>query len=643
MEGSVAEATPRLIRGAPSDGAAAAGHPAVTALEERFADAVRRVGRDALGYPVVWVDPARNVEVLEFLRRDPEQDYDLLADVMGAQDGAETPIQVWYQLWSMRHGRQLRVSCEVPLDALEIGTVTHLWKTANWLEREVWDMYGVVFGGHPDLRRILMPENYEEGFPLRKDFPLRGRFSRSEQVRRSLTRSLEDVYAIEELELAGVPTSASVAPGGENGAPVTAADIEELDTADGRWPPLREIEPHESLGDLLKDPLEGEPMLINMGPQHPATHGVLRLVLQLDGERVMRCIPHIGYLHTGFEKTCEFREWNQVVPYTDRMDYLAPMLYNIGYAGAVERLLGVEITGRCRVLRVILGELNRLLGHLLWLGTTGIDIGAFSVFLYTFQERERIYNLHEAYTGGRITTSVTRVGGMMADLPAGWVDAAREFVETFPATIDEVERLLSRNAIWQGRTLDIGAMSGEEAISWGLTGPNLRASGVAYDIRKARPYLGYDEYDFDVPVGTHGDVYDRYLVRMEEMRQSVRILEQALDRLPGGPINIDDYRIVLPPKSEAMGSIDTMISHFKLVMEGIQVPAGETWYSIESSKGELGFGIISDGGTKPVRCRFRGPSFINIAALPEMVKDELVADVIAINASLDVVLGEIDR
>ena len=643
MQSSPTEATPRMIRGAPPSGDDAA-HPGVTALTGGFGDAVRRVGRDAVGYPVVWIDAARNVEVLEFLRREPDHDYDFLADVMGAQDGTETPIQVWYQLWSMRHGRQLRVSCEVPLDDLEVGTVTHLWKSANWLEREVWDMYGVTFRGHPDLRRILMPENYEEGFPLRKDFPLRGRFSRSEQVRRSLTRSLEDVYSIEELELAGVPHSARVAPADGNGGPVvTAADIEELDSADGRWPPLREIEPHESLGDLLENPVEGEPMLINMGPQHPATHGVLRLVLLLDGERVMRCIPHIGYLHTGFEKTCEFRDWNQVVPYTDRMDYLAPMLYNIGYAGAVERLLGMEITERCRVLRVILGELNRLLGHLLWLGTTAIDIGAFSVFLYTFQERERIYNLHEAYTGGRITTSVTRVGGMMADLPAGWIDATRDFVATFPATIDEVERLLSRNAIWQGRTLDIGVMSGAEAISWGLTGPNLRASGVAYDVRKARPYLGYEEYDFDVPVGTHGDVYDRYLVRMEEMRQSVSILEQALERLPDGPINIDDYRIVLPPKSEAMGSIDTMISHFKLVMEGILVPAGETWYSIESSKGELGFGVISDGGTKPVRCRFRGPSFINIAALPEMVRDELVADVIAINASLDVVLGEIDR
>jgi len=608
-----------MIRAEPRPETDVAEHPSVIALRSAFGDAVRRVARDAAGYPVVWVDPSRVAEILRFLFEDEEQSYDMLADLMGAHAGLGMPIQVWYQLWSMAHGRQLRISCEVPLDDLELDTVTDIWRAADWLEREAFDMYGVTFRGHPHLRRILMPENYEEGFPLRKDFPLRGRFSRSEQVRRSLSRGLEDTYAIEELELAGLETSRDLDPS------------ERLEDVVGDRP------------NAVEDPLEGKPMLINMGPQHPATHGVLRLLLELDGERVMRCMPHIGYLHTGFEKTCEFRQWNQVVPYTDRMDYLAPMLYNIGYAGAVETLLGVEITERCRVVRVMLGEFNRILGHLLWLGTTAIDIGAFSVFLYTFQERERIYNLHEAYTGGRITTSATRVGGMLADLPLGWVEAARDFVDSFPDTIDEVERLLSKNAIWQGRLVDIGAMSGADAVSFGLTGPNLRASGVAYDVRKARPYLGYDEYDFDVPVGTHGDVYDRYLVRVEEMRQSVKIIEQGLDRLPDGPIDIDDYRTVLPPKGEAMGSIDTMIAHFKLVMEGLQVPAGETWYSIESSKGELGFGLISDGGTKPVRCRFRGPSFMNIAALPDLVENELVADVIAINASLDVVLGEIDR
>ncbi|MDT8435341.1 MAG: NADH dehydrogenase (quinone) subunit D [Gemmatimonadota bacterium] len=613
---------PELVRGAPRASGGPQDDPAVAALRRRFGDAVVSVHADAVGVPVVVVDPARNHEVLAHLNADPALAFDLLADVMGVDIGGGRPIRVWYQLWSMRHGRQLRVECRVPRDDLRLRSVTDLWRTANWLEREVWDLFGITFEGHPDLRRILMPENYDEGFPLRKEFPLRGRFSRAEQVRRCLNRSAEDVYSREELELARV-------------LPGTQAPGEVL-------PELPEL-PAGSLPESAADGLEGERMVINMGPQHPATHGVLRLVLQLDGETVERCIPHIGYLHTGFEKTCEYREWNQVVPYTDRMDYLAPMIYNVAYAGAVESLLGVEITPRCRVVRVILNELNRIFGHLLWLGTTAIDLGAFTVFLYTFEEREKIHNLHEAYCGSRITNSSTRIGGMLADLPAGWIEACREFVEGLPATIDESERLLTNNAIWQARTIDIGVIDAATALSFGLTGPNLRASGVAYDVRKARPYLGYEQYDFDVPVGTRGDVFDRYLVRLEEMRQSVRILLQALADVPGGPINVPDPTVILPPKSEAMSSIDAMIAHFKLVMEGLQVPAGEVWYSVEASKGELGIGIVSDGGSKPVRCRFRAPSFVNLSALPYLVEGGLVSDVIAVNASLDIVLGEIDR
>ncbi|MGI9038940.1 MAG: NADH dehydrogenase (quinone) subunit D [Gemmatimonadota bacterium] len=401
--------------------------------------------------------------------------------------------------------------------------------------------------------------------------------------------------------------------------------------------------PHDMDVSDVADGLEGGRMLVNFGPQHPATHGVLRLVLSLNGETVERCIPHLGYLHTGFEKTCEYRDWNQVIPYTDRMDYLAPMIYNVGYALAVESLLDVEITPRCRVLRVLLSEMNRILGHLLWLGTTAIDLGAFTVFLYTFQEREKIYNLHEAYCGARLTTSVTRIGGMLADLPRGWTAACANFAEGLDAVLDECEQLLTNNSIWLARTIDVGVIDGPTAVNFGLTGANLRASGVAYDVRKARPYLGYDEYEFDVPVGQHGDTYDRYLVRVEEMRQSVRIMRQALERLPDGPVNVDDPTVILPPKSESMASIDSMIAHFKLVMEGVQVPAGDTWYSIEGAKGELGFGIVSDGGSKPVRCRFRAPSFVNLGALSYLVEGGLVADVIAVNASLDIVLGEIDR
>ncbi len=387
----------------------------------------------------------------------------------------------------------------------------------------------------------------------------------------------------------------------------------------------------------------GGTMLINIGPQHPATHGVLRLVIELDGETVIRCTPHIGYLHSSFEKLGEYRTWNQVIPLTDRMDYLAPLIYNCAYAMAVEKLMGIEVTERCKVVRVILMEMDRIFSHLLWLGTTAIDLGAFTVFLYTFQERERIYTLHENYTGARITTSATRIGGMMADLPAGWIEELEEFMDTFPRTLDEVDTLLTNNSIWVGRTQDVGTISAEDAVNFGLSGANLRASGVSYDIRKDRPYYDYETYDFDVPVGEHGDIYDRYLCRMEEMRQSLRILRQAIDRLPDGPINVDDPRVILPSKTAAMNDMESMIHHFKVVMEGVKAPVGESWFSVESSKGELGMYVVSDGGSKPVRWHVRGPSFINIAALPHMIEGALLSDVIAVNASLDIVLGEIDR
>jgi NADH-quinone oxidoreductase subunit D len=393
----------------------------------------------------------------------------------------------------------------------------------------------------------------------------------------------------------------------------------------------------------VHEDVSGEHMLINIGPQHPATHGVLRLVLELDGETVVRCIPHIGYLHSSFEKLGEYRDWNQIVPLTDRMDYLAPLIYNCAYAMAVEKMMGITVTERCKVVRVMCMELDRIFSHLLWLGTTGIDLGAFTVFLYTFQQREKIYDLHENLTGARITTSSTRIGGMMADLPAGWVEQLDQFLTGFLPVLDEVDTLLTNNAIWIGRTQDVGTISGEDAVNFGLSGPNLRASGVSYDVRRDRPYYDYETYDFDVPVGEHGDIYDRYLCRMEEMRQSVRILRQAIQRLPGGPINVDDPRVILPPKTAAMNDMESMIHHFKVVMEGVRAPVGESWFSVESSKGELGMYVVSDGGSKPVRWRVRGPSFINIAALPHMIEGALLSDVIAVNASLDIVLGEIDR
>src|SRR5688500_13796414 len=392
-----------------------------------------------------------------------------------------------------------------------------------------------------------------------------------------------------------------------------------------------------------REDLGAERMLVNIGPQHPATHGVLRLVLELEGETVKRCIPHIGYLHSGFEKLGEYRHYNQIIPLTDRTDYLSPMANNVALALAVEALMGLELTERCKVLRVIACEMSRIISHLVWLGTTGIDLGAFTPFLWSFQERERIYNLQEAWTGARLTTSLTRVGGLMADIPDGWEAGLRDFCRTFPSTLAEVDTMFTRNAIWIGRTQGVGVLTREEAINYSLSGPMLRASGSDYDVRKDRPYLGYEDYDFDVPVGQHGDVYDRYRVRLEEMVQSTRILEQALDRLRPGPINVSDPRLILPPKSRAMSDMEAMIFHFKQVMEGIKPPVGEAYLGVENPKGELGYYFVSDGTAKPVRWRIRPPSFINLASLPKMCEGALLSDVIAINASIDIVMGEVDR
>jgi len=387
----------------------------------------------------------------------------------------------------------------------------------------------------------------------------------------------------------------------------------------------------------------GEHLLMNLGPQHPATHGVLRLVVELDGETVVRVIPHLGYLHSGFEKLGEYRHYNQIIPLTDRTDYLSPMANNVALALTAERLMGIAITPRCTVLRVIACEMSRIISHMVWLGTTAIDLGAFTPFLWAFQQRELIYDLQEMWTGARLTTSLTRIGGMMADIPDDFVEALREFTRTFPDTLGEIDRVLTRNAIWAGRTQGVGVLTGPEAINYSLSGPMLRASGVPWDMRKDQPYLDYETYDFEVPVGEHGDVYDRYLVRLEECYQSNRILVQALDRLPEGPINVDDPRVILPPKSRAMSDMEAMIFHFKQVMEGVQAPVGEAYVGVENPKGELGNYLVSDGTAKPVRWRIRPPAFINLAAISKMAEGHLLSDLIAINASVDIVMGEVDR
>jgi NADH-quinone oxidoreductase subunit D len=389
--------------------------------------------------------------------------------------------------------------------------------------------------------------------------------------------------------------------------------------------------------------LSGDAMTINMGPQHPSTHGVLRLVLDLEGETVVRCEPVIGYLHTGFEKTYEVKTYLQGVVLTDRMDYLAPLSNNLGYALAVEKLLGITVPERATVIRVLLAELTRINNHLVWLGTQALDLGAMSAFLYCFREREVLLDLFEMMSGARLMTSFIRPGGLMADLPPGWIERADGFVREFPAHIEEYESLLTNNDIFRERTIDVGKITPEQALAMDLTGPGLRACGIAWDLRKLQPYCGYETYDFAVPTLTGGDVYDRYLVRMAEMRESTAIARQALDRLPDGPVMTDDRKVALPPRSELATSMEALIHHFKLVSEGFKPPEGEVYSCIESPKGEIGYYIVSDGTGKPYRCHVRAPSFVNLQSLPVMSVGGLVADLVAIIGSLDPVLGEVDR
>ena len=386
-----------------------------------------------------------------------------------------------------------------------------------------------------------------------------------------------------------------------------------------------------------------ETMIINMGPQHPSTHGVLRIILELDGEVVVNATPDIGFLHRGLEKLAESKTYHQCIPLTDRLDYVAGMSNNLAYVLAVEKLLGMEAPPRAQAIRVLLCELQRIASHLLWLGTHAHDIGAMTPFFYAFRDRDEILFMFEMVCGSRLTPSFFRVGGLAKDLPDGLEAKCREFTRTFPARVDEYETLLTRNRIWMRRTQGVGAISAEEAINWGLSGPILRASNVNWDLRKVMPYCGYDAYEFIVPTGKNGDVYDRYRVRLMEMRQSNEIVRQVLDKMPGGAVTADDPRVVFPPKPRVEESIEALIHHFHIASEGFPVPRGEVYASIESPKGELGFYLISDGTNKPWRFRVRPPSFINLSALATMIRGKLIADVVATIGSIDIVLAEVDR
>jgi len=384
-------------------------------------------------------------------------------------------------------------------------------------------------------------------------------------------------------------------------------------------------------------------MTINMGPQHPATHGVLRLLLELDGEYIVKATPVIGYLHRGVEKLAEEQTYHRFIPFTDRLDYTAGMNNNLAYVMAVEKLLGIEVPKRAQYIRVALAEFQRIAAHLIWLGTHALDIGAMTVLFYTFREREKVLNILEHVSGARLTPSYMRIGGLAADVPENFETLSMEFVESFPEYIEGYETLLTENPIWLQRTKGIGILTKEDALNYGVTGPTLRGSGVKWDIRKQFPYSSYEDFEFDIPVGTVGDVYDRYIVRLEEMRQSNRIIKQVITNMPSGEVLTDDPRVSLPSKEKVYTDIGALIRHFKLESNGFAPPEGEVFFSAENPKGELGFYVVSDGSNMPFRIKIRNPSYFNLAALPKMIEGSLIADVVTVIGSIDIVLGEIDK
>ena len=531
------------------------------------------------------VDRRALPELARRLKADPALDCKLLLDVCGADyPGRGERFEVVYHLASLQHPFRLRLKVPVPESDPVVPSVFGVWKAADWFEREAFDMFGIRFEGHPNLKRILCHGAFQ-GHALRKDY---------DAGQRWLLREAEQ-------EL-----------------PAWAAE-------------------------RVEDGDHFETQVLNLGPSHPATHGTLRTVVRLDGELITRAEVEIGYLHRCFEKMAESHTWNQVIPYTDRLNYCSAMMNGVGYALAVEKMLGVEAPPRAQTIRLILSELSRIMDHIVDIGANLNDLGAMTPFLYMYEAREEIYSLLEACCGSRLTMSYVRIGGLSHDVPHDFADSVRYLLRRIPKLIGDMETLITNNRIFRDRTEGVGKLSAEEAVDWGWTGPCLRSTGVAYDVRKAYPYLGYETYDFKVPVSHGGDTYARYLVRVEEMKQSLALVEQALARLEAGPVILDDHNVALPPKAEVYTEMESLIWHFKLIMEGMKVPAGEGYGFTEAANGELGYYVVSDGGGKPYRIKVRPPCFAIFQAYPHMIEDHMVADAVAILGSLNVIAGELDR
>ena len=553
--------------------------------------------------PTVWVPKNRLPGVLRFLKEEIEKPYRMLYDITAIDERMKTQpnrnpasdFTVVYHLLSLDRNEYIRIKVALAEDRLSLPSITSIWRSANWYEREIFDMFGIVFEGHPHLRRLLMPESWV-GHPLRKDHPARA----TEIGPYHLTPEIED------------------------------QEQEALRFRPEEWGMKRE---HDG-SDFV---------FLNVGPQHPGTHGILRIALQLDGEEIVDAVPQIGFHHRGAEKMGERQSWHSYIPYTDRIDYLSGVMNNLAYLTTVELMAGIKVPPRAQVIRVMLCELFRIISHLVWYGTFAQDLGQMSPVFFTFNDRERAFGIIEAITGARMHPSWFRIGGVAADLPNGWQNLFLDFIRYLPKRLIEYDRTVLRNAIFKVRTKGIGTFNADEAIEWGITGANLRACGLEWDFRKKQPYSGYEQFAFDIPIAQHGDCYDRAVVRVEEMRQSLRIIEQCVKNMPDGPYQSDHHLATPPQKARTMHDIETLITHFLGVSWGPVIPAGEALHAIEGAKGNNGYYLVSDGSTVSYRTRIRTPSFAHIQTLPWLSRGLMIPDLVIILGSLDFVLADIDR
>jgi NADH-quinone oxidoreductase subunit C/D len=577
--------------------------PVVRELMEQLDESNVKVQQTLDGIPTVWVSRDHILSAVAHLHDSASQPFTTLLDLTAIDerervhrdDQPVADFTVVYHLFSYERNQDIRLKVPLQEESTSIPTATGLWASSNWYEREVYDMFGITFEGHPALRRILMPQTWE-GHPLRKEHHARA----TERGPFSTTPEEEDR---EQEALRFKPEEWGMERSGEN-------------------------------SDFL---------FLNLGPQHPGTHGVLRMALQLDGEVIVDAVPDIGYHHRGAEKMGERQTWHSYIPYTDRIDYLAGVQNNFPYVLAVEKLAGIEVPDRAKVIRIMMAELFRIASHLVWYGTFAQDVGALSPVFFMFVDRERIFDIVEAICGGRMHPSWFRIGGVAQDLPTGWDRLVRGFLDYLPSRLDEYDKVVMQNRIFKARTQGVGRYSLDDAIEWGVTGPNLRSCGFEWDFRKKRPYGGYEEFEFDIPVADAGDCYARAQVRIDEMRQSLRIIRQCLENMPQGPTKADHPATTPPDKTFTMKDIETLIHHFVGVSWGPVIPPGEVFQGIEAPKGYMGFYLISDGLTGSYRTRIRAPSFAHLQTIPSVSRGAMVADLLATLGSIDFVLADVDR